>query len=256
MEYSNSTETPDFMWEPNDTDDVSPWCENNFSIPSNIHPCAGRIFCLPSFEVPFENTCDATSQSFTRAIGFVNLSIISLNIVSLIVFNRMKMIPECLFLLKCLAVFDSLPLLGAFLTFAVEYYKWAFGYGYNRLSAYIYVERISYYLLYRLCGALSYWLIPFLTIQRWIIWLVCTSSLFQWWFLLTQKILCILYCRYIGLTSMEKPSSARLRNVRIAVMVLIIFFVLVDIPFWMTYKVSTQLNKSVVKRYCCWQAEW
>ncbi len=166
MEVFNKTEALNTIWGGIDTDPSASWCANNFSIPGYLHPCAGNIFCLPTFEVPFVNNCDSVSQSFARSLGFLNFPAIFLHVISLIVFSKMKMIPECLFLLKCLAVFDSLYLLGAFLSFCVEYYKWAFGHGYNRLSAYIYVERISYYLGYRLCGTLSYWMIPMLTVQR------------------------------------------------------------------------------------------
>ncbi len=150
-----------------ETRNLSVWCSSYVSFPKYLDPCAGRLFCAENFTNPFKDPCDGTSQIITRGIGgFIIVIGIVFNILSLIAFNRMRMNLDSLFLMKCLAVYDSMYLLGAFLSFGIEYLSWVFGYGYNKQTAYLYVERISYYSLYRIGGTMSFWTVSILTVER------------------------------------------------------------------------------------------
>ncbi len=146
---------------------LSVWCTNYVPFPDFLDPCVSKLFCLENFSNPFLDPCDGLSQILSRSTGFfiIVFGIVS-NILSLIAFSYMKMNVNSLFLMKCLALYDSLYLVGSFLTFGIDFLGWAFGYGYQKQSVYLYVERISYYFFFKICGSMSFWMIAVLTVER------------------------------------------------------------------------------------------
>ncbi len=155
------------MEEHNESEVLDKLCSNQFPFPKYLDPCAGRVFCVENFSNPFLDDCDGITRTASVGTGcFVLACGLILNVLCIIVLNRMNMNAEVLFLMKCLAVYDFLLLLGAFFTFEAEYFRWIFGFGYNKHTAYLYVERVSYYCLYRLNGSMSFWTLAVLTVQR------------------------------------------------------------------------------------------
>ncbi len=95
----------------------------------------------------------------------------------------MKMNTEFQFLMKCLSVYDFVSLSGALIAFGPEYFRWILGFGYDRNTAYLYVERASYYGLYRLGGSMSFWTIAVLTVQRFVHFVSILGSKQSFWVL-------------------------------------------------------------------------
>lgn len=121
----------------------------------------------PNFYIPFLHPCDGFFQRVIRSVmAIIVLCGLSLNITSLVAFSKIKMNAESLFLMKCLAVYDTLYLVGAFFAYSCVYLLWELGFGYQSLTAYLYVEKISEYTLQRVAAPMSYWIAAVLTVQR------------------------------------------------------------------------------------------
>ncbi len=126
-----------------------------------------EYWCSRKFASPYEDPCKGlVERVFGAAMGVVVLAALFLNCLSFAAFFRVKMNKVSLFLLKCLTIFDSLYLIGAFAVFSLDYYLWQGGLKTVAQSAYIYVEQICYAILVRMAAPMSYWIITILTIER------------------------------------------------------------------------------------------
>ncbi len=77
----------------------------------------------------------------------------------------MKMSPEILFLLKCLAVVDSVYIVSPFITDVIPTMGVMLGFGNIALTGYIYLYQVAY-CLYVAATPLTRWTVCLLTIQR------------------------------------------------------------------------------------------
>ncbi len=144
-------------------------CMNQFPFPKYLDPCADQLFCVDNFTSPFLHPCSGKTRLVAEGIGcIIILCGVTLNIFSFVIFGRMTMNAESLFLMKCLAIYDTCFLVGGFIAFGCEYLRWILGFGYDRHTAYLYVDRLSYYCFFRMGASMSYWTIAILTVQRYV----------------------------------------------------------------------------------------
>ncbi len=160
-------ETDQRMEGDNETAITEALCSNQFPFPKYLDPCAGGVFCTENFTSPFSDPCDGKFRIIAQGVSsFLIPCGIVMNSITFVVFGKMKMNEEFQFLMKSLAVYDSMTLFGTAFAFGPEYFRWILGFGYDRNTAYLYIERASYYGLYRLGGSMSFWTIAVLTVQK------------------------------------------------------------------------------------------
>lgn len=141
---------------------------DNMTLPNSTEGTAAsseeEIWCSKNIPYPYENPCSGdVYKTVGVSVPVIVFVALILNSLSLVAFDRMNMNPAPLFLLKCLTVYDSLYLLGAFFTYSGNYLVWEMG---IQHSVYLYVDRISWMVSQRVFAPMSYWTIAVLTVER------------------------------------------------------------------------------------------
>ncbi len=150
MNQSGTTETVNLTSDTTGDADsnLSEWCDwSKISIPY-LSPCSGIVYRVFVF-----------AALVTSLIGVV------LNIVSLLAFFKMTLNPPALFLMKCLAVYDTLNTACSNAD-GIPYLAWLLGFGHILFSTpYWYID-LPVYNIYRFAGSLSSWTVCVMTVQR------------------------------------------------------------------------------------------
>ncbi len=122
--------------------------------------------CSFNVTVPFSDPCTGLSIQVGYGSGFFVASIgIAFNLVSFMSFNKMSLNKESLFLMKSLAVYDTLFLsTWIFLTFP-RFMGWVIGTRDVQYTVYYYFYQVVY-CVYRTALSVAFWMVCLLTGHR------------------------------------------------------------------------------------------
>ncbi len=134
--------------------------------------------CRQTSVVPFTSSCYGAAIQFSRVFNTVISGVgITLNIMTFLALNKMKLNKESLFMMKCLSLYDSLYLFTTMCLSAPVYILWVAGFGYIENTKFYYVYHIML-CLYRISMAVAFWLVCLLTAHRYEVFLQFPQELF------------------------------------------------------------------------------
>ena len=155
--------TAEWSWLLGHTDETLPFSSQNVE---NVEQTVIESLCRQTATVPFTNPCFGTAIKFHRASSLIIAVVgITLNLMTFLVLQKMKLNKESLFLMKMLSFYDSLYLFASMLMTGPLYISWVSGIGYIRYTSYQSVYHIAF-CVYKISMSLAYWLVCLLTGQR------------------------------------------------------------------------------------------
>lgn len=147
---------------------------------------------------------------------------------------------ESAFLLKCLAVFDSLYICYPLLVFGFDGLGHVGGFRKMLSTPFIYIYQI-YYVVFRAVGPMASWTVCVLTAQRQdeIEAGKYFSQIRPLNTIARNSLTCTVPAfRYFGLRSLQKADGHGLRKVKVIMAALTVVSVMTDAPYWFCFKVN------------------
>ncbi len=191
--------------------------------------------CKKTAVILFMNPCFGAVIQFSGISNLIALMGMTLNIISFIALNTMKLSFDTLLMMKCLCVYDSLYLFAALWLIPLVYIPWLAGSGHIQHTTYYFVYHMMV-CLYRISMAVAFWLVCLLTAHRYshkTCWCEKTNLF------LVQKLQSELSCfRFIKLKFLQKDSRHSVKKTKFLVAGLTFFFIGLEIYYYFLYQAS------------------